>query len=371
MNQKEREQRRALVERVLEAARPIADPHHQIGRRARAELLAFSGLSPEGIDLALSRHLEIHAGPEEIGALIQSAGDPERDLVRRVFVVSPAHVCVAPLRAFAFALARSPVVRVKPSRRDPVLARLLVDALNRDKQFLSLGGSIACVDAVEAEPGDEIHAYGSDATLEALRARAGARVRLLGFGSGFGVAVIGPSADPERAAQALARDVIAFDQRGCLSPRILLIEGDAGWARTVCEAVHQALLAVRVPRGELDAGALSALSLYRAGMEAVGWVWAGPEHAVALDESPRALILPPPVRVLHAAAVDERAVPALLAPLSALVTTVGVDDAERGVARTVLALCPRARRATLGCMQTPPLDGPVDRRIFGFFVFGD
>ncbi len=365
----ERARKRALVERVLWAARLIADPSHELGRRARGLLLKTSGLSAEGIELALSEYLETNPSGEELEALLDRAHAPSSEQrANCVYVVMAANVCTAALRAIAFALVRSPCVRVKPSRRDPVVAELLVEALSGDEVFgQDLGGSIACVNAVEASPGDEIHVYGRDATVEALRQSAGARVRLLGFGNGYGIALIGLSADAHAAARGLARDMVVFDQRGCLSPRVLFIEGGELRAVDVCEALHRALLVEMesLPRGEVDPGAQSELSLYQASLEAVGRLWIGPEHRIGLDESscPRALLLPPPVRAIHAVSVNASTFSPLLESIQKDVTVIGSDDGEGDFAKIAFERCPSARRARLGQMQKPPLDGPVDRRL--------
>ena len=53
--------------------------------------------------------------------------------------------------------------------------------------------------------------------------------------------------------------------------------------------------------------------------------------------------------------------PVLLAPWARYLTSIGADD-QGPVTSTAHALAPRARRAALGEMQRPPLDGPVDMR---------
>jgi hypothetical protein len=55
-------------------------------------------------------------------------------------------------------------------------------------------------------------------------------------------------------------------------------------------------------------------------------------------------------------------VDALLGPWAPFLTIVGAD-ADGDLARAVRALAPRARKAPLGEMQRPPLDGPVDLRL--------
>ena len=54
-------------------------------------------------------------------------------------------------------------------------------------------------------------------------------------------------------AKALAEDVVVFDQRGCLSPRFALVEGDDARALAFAEALHDELEALdaNIPRGDV------------------------------------------------------------------------------------------------------------------------
>jgi hypothetical protein len=346
----------ARVLRVVAAGRRAADPVDSLGRAARAGLVATSGLSPEGVELALTKHLETDPAPAELDALVAGNG-----AAPRCHVVLAANVCTAALRAVAVAVATAPVVLVRPSRRDPTLAVLLVEVLAADRDFVAASGSIARVEEATAQPGDELHVYGADETVRALASAAPSGVVVRGHGTGLGVAVVGARSSIEEAAAAIASDVVPFDQRGCLSPRAVLVEGDAARAELVASALHEALddLSKRVPRGPLDPEERAAVANYRASLEAVGAVWEGRDHLIGLDPAPRALVLPPPARVVHV--VPAGAPASLLAPWARYVTCIGADR-EGELAAAVRSLAPRARVALLGEMQRPPLDGPVDRR---------
>ncbi len=348
--------RRARVERVVAAGRRVADPSDPLGREARAALLASSGLSAEGVALALGEHLETDPLPSHLAALIAAAGDAPR-----CHVVLAANVCTAALRALAVAVATAPSVSVRPSRRDPVLAQILIRALAEDPAFSAAEGAVAAVETLTASPGDELHVHGSDETVRAISASVAPGVIVRGHGTGLGVAVVAAGDALDHAARAVARDVVPFDQRGCLSPRAVLVEGDALRAEDFARALHAALgaLSAAIPRGPLSAATLAEIALYRASIEAIGQVWEGPSHLVGLDPSPRALVLPPAARVVH---VVPGSAAALLGPWAGYLTSVGAD-AEGGLAAAVRALAPRARRARLGEMQRPPLDGPVDLRL--------
>ncbi len=350
---------RARIEAALSIARRVRDPLDPLGVEARAQLLPASGLSREGLELALAQHLETEASAIERVRLLAWAKPSER-----CHVVLSANVVTAALRAIVLGLVSAPHVLVKPSRRDPALARLLVCHIAP----LLATGSITLVESLAAEAGDQVHAYGSDDTLVAIAGALPEGARLRGHGSGFGVAVIDETDDLEAAANGLARDIVAFDQRGCLSPRVAIALGGAARARSVGLALSGALadLGKKIPRGQLDDGTATELAQFRQTMRSLGEVWEERDHLVAFDPAPAhlsgGLLLPPSARALSILACSDLSVAAaMLAPLSRWITTLGIGSLEDLGAYD--ALRPRgARVARLGTMQKPPLDGPVDER---------
>jgi hypothetical protein len=219
--------------------------------------------------------------------------------------------------------------------------------------------------------------YGRDETIAEVRSRARAGVVVRGHGAGLGVAFIAGDADADftevttaadggRAALtalagALATDVVPFDQRGCLSPRVALVEGPPSRAAAFAGALHHglAVLGSRVPRGALTSDERSEATRWRETLAFAGRVWDGADHAVALAPRGMPLAVPPAGRhVLVAAVASASAARELLAPFARFVVSVGGRDSE-----SLVAIAPtHARRARLGRMQRPPLDGPVDRR---------
>ncbi|MSP23852.1 MAG: proline dehydrogenase [Myxococcales bacterium] len=389
------EQRERRVRRVLAVGRELACPATRLGQRARVELLRTSGLSPAGLELALGEHLETDASDAEMAAFIGRSGVAER-----CHVVLAANVCTAALRAVAFAFATAPRVLLRPSRRDPALARILAECLPElqlidDLAFSATqlvastasgasGASTASTASVASTShGEEAHLYGSDAALDAIVAGLPRDLRVLRHGSGMGLAFIarsggatdsgGDAESLELAAALLARDLIVFDGRGCLSPRVALVDGAPERAHAFARALDAELTrrAATVRRGTLDDDARAELSRYRATMECVGTVFARPDHLLALDDAPEAFLLPPAHRTLLVMHASDRAID-VLGPYFPLVTTVGVSTAapsrnlrEPSFAKWsdhFIARCPHARIVPLGTMQKPPFDGPVDLR---------
>jgi hypothetical protein len=349
---------RERVLRVLAVAARVARACDPLFDEARARLEATSGLSREGVALALAAHLETRADEADLDRLVARAGSAPT-----CHVLLSANVCTGALRAVALAVATAPRVVVRPSRRDPALGELLARELSRDPAFARLGGSITLAAELAPAPGDHVHAYGRDATLDALREHLPEGVALRAFGSGVGLAIVGPSAALDEAARDLAADVVPFDQAGCLSPRLALVEGNAARADAFAAALDLALdrAARAVPRGPLDDATLAAITLYRASIEALGGYRAGAHHGVGVDLAPRALALPPPARLVHVAPAMGDTAADLLTPWARLFTIVGATGGGALLAHAE-ALTPRARRARLGDMQRPPLDGPVDLR---------
>jgi len=202
-------------------------------------------------------------------------------------------------------------------------------------------GDVTLCDALVPRAGDVVHVYGRDETIAAIASESPAGVRIVGHGPGFGVALVDATSDVAGVAERLSWDVVAFDQRGCLSPRVALFRGSLGEAEAFAERLD-AELAERereVPLGGLSADERSERALYRDTASALGRCFVRATSTVGLDLTPRALVLPPPA-----------------------ITCVG-HESENALAPSVLAFVRGARSLPIGAMQCPPLDGPVDLRV--------
>jgi hypothetical protein len=333
------------VRRLVEAARVIAR-----SSALREALVKTTRLSRQGVELALSEHLETSPSTAELFRLCERAGN-----VSRVHVILSANVFVGALRALSVARAAAPIVTLTPSRREPAFAQALV--LAAADPGLTLEDRLP----VESIEEGEIHVYGRDATIAEVGLHAARGVCVRGHGSGLGVACVSSRMDLDAAALALAADVAPFDQRGCLSPRIVLVQGDMKRAERLCAKLDAALTQAeeRVPRGELDPDEVHEAARYESAIAFVGRAWRGVTHLVGLAPSGTPLILAPAGRHVHVATVasvkDARS---LLAPAVRFVTAVGFDDPAFGC-----EVVPHAvRTSALGRMQKPALDGPVDLR---------
>lgn len=330
---------RAVVDAALAAAERVYAARSELAPR----VAAAAGLSVPGALFGFES-LERSASEADVARLAASVTAADE-----VAVVLSANVFVAALRAVALARIASPRVRVRPSRREPIFARALVEAWGDPGITLEPGLDVGALRH------GVIHVYGRDETVAEIR-RASS-VPVVGHGAGMGIAVVARGAAIEDAARALARDVVAFDQRGCLSPRIAWVEGDHPRARALAGALDSALTALAIPLGAVDDAERAEGRRYVETMHAVGEVIARESHVVAVAEPGASALVPPAGRHVHvapfAAVADvERA----MAPYARFVVAVGGDDALAARA------FPRARALELGAMQRPPLDGPADLR---------
>jgi hypothetical protein len=333
------------VTALLVAARRLADPADELGRSARNALVMSTRLSLAGVEWALRECLELSPSEPELMALLGSVRPAPA-----AHVLLPANVFVAAHRAIALALAQSAVVKVRASRREPHFARLLAAAMP---------GAFELVEELEPRPGDSVWAYGSDETLSALWQKLPSGVVLHAGGPGYGVAVVDDEHADLEAARALARDVLAFDQRGCLSPRVACFVGGLSRARAFAAALAAELahFAQRVPLGALSLDEAAEATRFRDTLSYAGRLFpAGPGSVAVIDDH---FVLAPAGR--HLTLVVTRDPLARLAPVAPEVTALGLATAPP-LADALRRALPKARSSALGRMQCPAFDGPADLR---------
>ncbi len=342
---------RDRLERLLHAARRIVDTRDEFGRKARRRLVRSTGLSAAGVELALRQSLETNPSEAELEALVASVPSAARS-----HVLLSANVFVAAHRAIALGLAASREVFVRASTREPEMAEILAEAAPR---------LFKLVERLEPEAGDQLFAYGHAETLSRLRGELPAGVRFHGHGPGFGLVVLHESAlEAARVgavAEQLAIDLVLFDQRGCLSPRLVLIEGarDAALRLGAALAAELARWEEQVPLGSQTLDEREAVTRYRDTFTYAGDVVAAGRGYIGVAPENSPLALAPTGRNLTLLPLPDAA--AAARPLADQVTTfacVGPAATEAALAE----LLPHARRSTLGQLQRPAFDGPVDLR---------
>ena len=111
---------------------------------------------------------------------------------------------------------------------------------------------------------DQVVVYGSDATIESVRARAPASTRLVEHPHRVGVAVVDPREACGAEAQ-VARAAVLFEQRGCVSTQLVFLLGNGQGVRRWCTDLAGELAALEgaLPPGRAGPADLSALHQLR------------------------------------------------------------------------------------------------------------
>jgi hypothetical protein len=178
---------------------------------------------------------------------------------------------------------------VKPGRGDETLPTLFERALRQEDAEVAdalaveywPGGSTLLDDALLAAP-DVVTAYGSDETVQALRARSPATTRFVGYRHRVSIGVVGRSAlSAESAAStaaAIAAAVGMFDQRGCVCPQAVYVEegGEVSPSEFARELARASVdFEIEFPSGHLDAEEAAAVHQLRGTAELHEGVGAG------------------------------------------------------------------------------------------------
>ena len=345
------------VEEFLRSARVLADHTHPLFLEAVNRLPTLTGLSTENVKWALANALEVRPDTWDLELLLQRV--PE---CGRVHVLLSANVFVGALRAIALGIAASSEVHVRPSRREPHMVQLLAKAAP---------GKFAIDEELRVAPGDHVWAYGSDETLRQLRKSLPAAAVLHENGHGFGVVVLAErevhdAAAREHIARSIAVDTAAFDQRGCLSPRVVMIEGGPSLVREFSNSLAVALAEREhtIPRGPLTEDERADIARFRDTLCIAGMVLDAGSGLVSFEHENLPWFLPPAGRVLHVKSV--RDVVEGLREVAVQLTTIGVTSLQSAIVVRLKRDLPQVRFAELGHMQQPMLDGPVDLRQLSF-----
>jgi Acyl-CoA reductase (LuxC) len=380
------------LQALAQAAALLADPSSDLGGQARTDLPASTGLSRQMVDWALRTTLA-PITPEALEAFLQTflpaasaASAPGLQPVppRLATLILAGNVFTAAVRPVLLALLAGAPVLCKSSSRSDRFPALFAAALHQADPAVAAalavlafpGGTTALEDPLLARS-DVVLAYGSDATVQTLRQRLPAHVRLLAHGHGVGAAYVPATVlnDPDQSAQAAARlalDVAAYDQKGCLSPQAVWVEGGRDWGmgRRFAQKVQEGLERWHhhLPLGPLTDETAAAQSQWKGVLQATADLFLGEGGNVAWAQNPAVpaegglpwgpghrnlLVLPcdgPEDLVRH------------LTPLGTHLKALGAAGGPEALHRLAEALppplCPRL--TPLGQMQTPPLATPDD-----------
>lgn len=105
-------------------------------------------------------------------------------------------------------------------------------------------GGTRDLDAALCRRSDLVMAHGGDRALDALRAVCPAQTPFVGYGHRVSLGLLLPGADADDAARGFARDVLLYDQGGCLSPQTIFVQGGLDDAARFAALLAEALAVV-------------------------------------------------------------------------------------------------------------------------------
>ncbi len=245
---------------LLSGASQWCDPQSAVRAQARA-LLTGGEWPAQVVEEALQNVLREAA--DAIGAWQK----PESKV--SVLAILPGNV-LGPAIATAYCAAVAGAqVMLKSSSRELHLADIVA------QQFDSFGPPLAGVlEPMRWSGGDvdleskifplaqRIVVFGDDTTISDVVKRAPDGTEVVVYGSAYSIGFIAAGNDFRTAAAAAARDIAMFDQRGCLSPQTIYVEGDDAKAILFAHALHEALAAIgsslpRAKPGEAEQAAVT------------------------------------------------------------------------------------------------------------------
>jgi len=358
----------ARAQAIAQACARLRDDTHPYGRALRHELQRNSGLSPQGIAWGLTSTLET----VNVEALTRLAQGVQAKPCELAAVILAGNVFSAAVRPFVLPLLMGVPVIAKASSRDDAMARYLRKTLFEVSP--AVGDACAVATFARDQPAltsallahaQLVTVYGSDATVEAVRAQP-LRGSLVARGHGLGACFVSAAsvrADTTQVAQVarqVALDVAAYDQRGCLSPHAVIVQASepheaSAFARVLFDALEA--LGTQLPPGPIPADAAAEQMQWRGVARVRGELHEGATCAVAFEGNEPLRPSPAHRNVGVYACTDEADLRAQLQAWSPHLKALGVAgdaDVRTRLAATAPYVCEAGR------MQTPPLDAPLD-----------
>ena len=293
-----------------------------LGARAAAEIAADTGMSEAMIAFGLRRVIAAHSRVKLARWLAEARAEAGPGAADRRFLCGPVIVAqilagnVAGLAipaALEALLARSTVL-LKPAAEERTTARLFKESLDRAAPVFG-----RAVEVVEWTGGDEtvergvfaaadmVVASGGDAMVRSLAERVQGPLLVHGPRISIGILGGGWREAPDSWWSRIAREIVLWEQAGCLSPRVLFVTGDR---RRFAERLGRALAGWerRWPAPPRTAVEASAILAHRARYEMGDGRRRGivappaPAWSVAWDDEP-SLDAGPPARAVRVTAL--------------------------------------------------------------------
>ncbi len=354
---------------LLRGAAQWRDADSSVRRRAR-EALRDGEWPPEVVEVALQSVLA------DADRALAAWTAPASDLT--VLAILPGNI-LGPTIATAYCAATAGAnVMLKSSSRELHLAEIVAE------QFDELGPPVVgTISAMRWSGGDadfetkvfplaqRIVVFGDDQTIDDVKHRAPATKQVKGYGSAYSLGFVPAGSDLAAAADAAARDVALFDQRGCLSPQTIYVEGDEPRTILFAHALSTALGSIGhiLPRAKAGAAESAAVAefirrLYVRALppatHALGTVFVGPDEGpvaqYVVGAEPFSLpVCPGFGRIVVVKPCADAAQAAAAARMLGLqLDTVGIAGSVSALLHETFTEAGALRVCPLGEMQRPP-----------------
>ena len=287
---------RALVTHVGRVADRFLDSSDPIRDKAIGLLVPTSGVSKEMASEILTGMARDWTTERLTELLWRELGDPgvldgfrRLDAGRRIrakgprltFLVGAGTVPGVSVTSMIRALLVKSAVLLKPGLGDVVLPVLFAEALAQEAPELAQAvavsywpGGTSALEGLALESAEAVVAYGGNDAVTSLRNRTPVTARFTAYHHRLSVGLVGRDAltseDAPRVAQAAARAVSMFDQRGCVSPQAIYVEKGAEvdpeeFAGLLASAMAD--IEMEIPGGSLTAADASAVHQMRGSAE--------------------------------------------------------------------------------------------------------
>ncbi|MCB9707679.1 MAG: hypothetical protein H6714_02655 [Myxococcales bacterium] len=372
----------AIIRALAATAALLSDPNSSWGRKARATLPSSTGLSAEMVDYGLEHAVR----GSNVGSLenLQRKMLPSSEQIRAVtgqlcLVIGAGNVFTAAWRAAVEPLLHGYATLLKVSSQDSIFPKLIHEVfmhvapeIGRAFSIVEFKGGTLHIEQLLFDAADVVVAYGSDDTIASIQQRLPLNTRFIPHGHGVGAAYISSdylatTRDLEAACGALALDIAAYDQRGCMSPAGVWVDSNGRFGAhdvaTMLVTHSMPMLSQALPRGSLDIHAATQELQWRGVAAVQGELTVGFDFSLChLDET--VPWWPTPgyrnVGIWDCKSLDHLS--ASLVPFGVHLKTLGIAghaDTRRQIAsRLSFPLAPRI--CPIGNMQKPPIDSISD-----------
>ncbi len=389
-----------VVTAISRAALRLADPDDPIGSQA-ATALRTSGGWPLQVARDLLASSAIGWTDNSLMSLVRSEiGDPTlldhpqpdagRPGRRRqavgppaLFLVLAGNVPGVAVTAVLRGLLVRSAVLCKLPQDEPDLVGLFARALHEEDPALATTIAATWWPANQPSPAADawtkrsgkVIVYGGADAVRSLRARTPPEIPIVEYGPRLGIVCLGPAVTDEELA-ALARDVCAYDQAGCVAPRVVFLRGDFSNQEAVATIVERLATALGTestsspgsPIRDTEAVAIRAArathqfadrDVRRAlGADDLGWTLLYQDALSSYSES-----LPRTVWASRAVSVDDlRGLGAVLEGRVQAMGVAGLGTETHGMLEQLAVEWGVSRMVPVGEMAWPPPDWRHDGR---------